>query len=871
MSSRNLFISYSHADEELKNEFTAHLAPLESNGQISSWHDREIIAGDQIFRDIESALLDADMVVFLISSDFLKSISCYKKELKKTLERFENEEHVDIIPVILRNCHWQSTDIKEFMVVPKDGTPIVNHENRDDAWVEVIHQIAKRLNITKDTKVNNVESTDEIPKKKLTLKSEFRKWLEGMEIAFQHSQKERLSLADIYIYPDLKGARYRNYEKSDIVDSQRLLSTEFLKDGVIIEGEEQTGKTSLIKMIYSEHLKNGLTPVFAEANRIKTTNLRKLISKLLKSQYKDLSYEKFIESSRSRILIIDDYQELGLNKKYENKFLSNVREVFDYYIFVADNTLSHDEQRMAELAACQRWEILEFGNTKRGELIERWNILGQEETIEDSLLFKRIDEMTRNMDSIIGKNILPPKPIFLLTIIQSLETFIPSDFKLTSHGHCYQMLILQALHRVGIDKRNFDTFVNYLTELAYFCFTHGGHSITLSDFGIFKREYSEQYLLESHKKIVDTLKESEILLKDEDGVRFAYRYMYYFYAGKYISDHLSECMDDVHTICQKIHLDRNANILIFVMHHSRNQSVIDEIIRRSKEIFSDVSESSLNRAETDHMLELIEALPELVMEQQRDVASRRKRKLAVKDKFDDRSLEESEQQAEDEEELTTHDKRLIDIRKSSKTIDVVGQILRNRSGSLRKNQLIELTNTGFGSGLRFLGFWLDTSKRDKEQLVSIITEILKNYYEIDGDLDDSKTHKKIEKLATKIYLRLSYDVCRAVITRISNSLGDTKLVEIYRELESHSKDSLSIPIINITIHMEFKKQIPRNEIISLLPKLESNPIVKMLLKELVVRHIYFNAVELNDMQWISDKLDIPIKTQRLISMNRDGR
>src|SRR5258708_7682501 len=82
-----VFISYSHADEKLKESFLKHLKPLERMNLISSWHDRKLLAGDDWGAEISQNLEKADVVLLLVSIDFINSKYCYDIELDRALER----------------------------------------------------------------------------------------------------------------------------------------------------------------------------------------------------------------------------------------------------------------------------------------------------------------------------------------------------------------------------------------------------------------------------------------------------------------------------------------------------------------------------------------------------------------------------------------------------------------------------------------------------------------------------------------------------------------------------------------------------------------------------------------------------------------
>jgi len=137
-----VFFSYAHNDEKLRNELEKHLALLKRQGVIDTWHDRRIDAGENVHEEISEYLEKADMILLLVSADFLASDYCYDIEMQRALERHQRGD-ARIIPVILRPCEWQKAPFGSLLAAPTDGKPITKFENLDDAFLEVTHAIRK--------------------------------------------------------------------------------------------------------------------------------------------------------------------------------------------------------------------------------------------------------------------------------------------------------------------------------------------------------------------------------------------------------------------------------------------------------------------------------------------------------------------------------------------------------------------------------------------------------------------------------------------------------------------------------------------------------------------------------------------------------
>src|SRR5258708_5001375 len=101
----NIFYSYSHRDEALRQELETHLAQLKGDGLVEGWHDRMIPAGTEWESSIDKQLESAQIILLLISPDFLASNYCYDIEMTRALERHDARE-ATVIPIILRDVDW---------------------------------------------------------------------------------------------------------------------------------------------------------------------------------------------------------------------------------------------------------------------------------------------------------------------------------------------------------------------------------------------------------------------------------------------------------------------------------------------------------------------------------------------------------------------------------------------------------------------------------------------------------------------------------------------------------------------------------------------------------------------------------------------
>jgi internalin A len=131
-----LFYSYSHKDETLRDELETHLKLLQREGLVETWHDRKIEAGDRWKQEIDENLQRADIILLLVSADFIASDYCYKAEMQRALERHEKGE-ARVIPVVVRDSNWKMAPFAKLQALPKDAEAVDLWRNRDSAWRNV--------------------------------------------------------------------------------------------------------------------------------------------------------------------------------------------------------------------------------------------------------------------------------------------------------------------------------------------------------------------------------------------------------------------------------------------------------------------------------------------------------------------------------------------------------------------------------------------------------------------------------------------------------------------------------------------------------------------------------------------------------------
>ncbi len=131
-----VFYSYAHEDESHRQELEKALASLRRGGEIEEWHDRKITAGEEWRQAIDRNLELADLIILLVSRDFMNSDYCHDVEVKRALER-HREGSARVVPIIVRPSDWQVEGFAILQALPTNGRAVTTWPNEDEAWLDI--------------------------------------------------------------------------------------------------------------------------------------------------------------------------------------------------------------------------------------------------------------------------------------------------------------------------------------------------------------------------------------------------------------------------------------------------------------------------------------------------------------------------------------------------------------------------------------------------------------------------------------------------------------------------------------------------------------------------------------------------------------
>jgi len=227
-------------------------------------------------------------------------------------------------------------------------------------------------------------------------------------------------------------------------------------------------------------------------------------------------------------------------------------------------------------------------------------------------------------------------------------------------------------------------------------------------------------------------------------------------------------------------------------------------------------------------------------------------------------IESNKENEVDKEETGEEHALAKELRRSIKTVEVMGLILKNRAGSLERDRLVFIFEEAMLVHLRILSSFFELINDEKEQtnIISFISKrldiITEKMVEEKGRKPNQETLKKLSRI---IFWNTNFLIVYSFITKIIHSLGSDKLLNVVNEV----CDKVNTPASFLVKHgilMWYNKNLQIDEISKEIDNAKFSEISKKIMKRLIVKHSSMHFIDYKDRQRIETKLKIP--SERLL-------
>lgn len=838
---RNTFLKNSpHGDKKmLENKVTNDIIPKELS--------RESAKANALYRGVK---VTGDQFNLSYGTDFIKG---------------RLQENIDTDKKISDLYNW--LDARTGGRSKLTDTTILSQENHllfyELLYVSVIQKLHE---LQKEAKEKATKTTEFINSIKITEK--FAEFLESAELlAKAHARKVVVKLNDIFVYPEFeKYSTFRGQDSSEA--SENIINNFSAYKQVLLAGSDQSGKTSLCKKFYSSIIEQKLLPVYlSDRSGNYLGNLNNKLEKAFSEQY--ITDIKFSDIKKELIVpILDDFH----YAKHKEKLIEDLSE-YENHLLIVDDIFGLNLRNDKLITSYYHFKILELKPSLRDKLIKNWLRLSDLATgtkLSDNLVYQNIDKSTELVNTalgkVIGSGIMPAYPFFILSIISTYETFDkPLEQDITSQGHCYQALLYMYLRKQGVKNDDFDTYINFLTEVSFFFYKKKKNEIDQTLFDEFLNdEYLKNYNLPIPlDEVLKNLSATNIFTKTNLGnYIFCYPYIYYFFVGKYIADHIEENDKIVTNIISNLHNNDNAYIAVFISHHSKNSAILEKIISTAEALFSSHEPSTLSEQEYSFFDDKVDTLIQALLPDYGETPeSNRAKKLKEQDELE---KDKQKQQFEIEKNVE-EDELYIDLRRGIKTCEVMGTMIKNRAGSLQKPKLEAIFEAGMNVQLRVITSFVDIIREEKNQ--QEIEEFLYNALNtVIQEKGATPSPEKIKTIVKTIFWNINFNLISAIINKIVHTLGSDKLTQIITTVCDRTNTPATF-IVKHGIFMWYNKNLQVDNIADRIDEDGFSKTAKNIIKHKVVEFCQMHTVDYKE----NTKIEKRLKIDRQFLLRNDKR
>lgn len=696
---------------------------------------------------------------------------------------------------------------------------------------------------------------------KCPLISDWQTTLNDPGANFTHSAKKNLDIDDFYVWPELQVTADTNAVKRNVIGSY-LADVSNLNSGVMIGGEEKAGKTTLLYQYFKSYHERGYLPLYFRGpwflKSHKNDPLRAL-KMALEKQYAKTCHSTFLQAeSQKKILLLDDIDASSL----PTSDLSECLEVFFRYfenvivtttdIATAASVLS--TERIEALRNFTQYDLREFGYKKRFELVCKWAEIGGDNEANSARWMANIDKWEKDLTTAVGRQFVPAVPIFLLTLLQSIEAGRSTDLKNSAFGHYYHFLITSSLNEIGIDREQWAEVFNYCSTLAWYMYSTNNPHVLETYMRSFTDQYKTEYAAEvSYERRIKDLSKAGIITQRDGAICFKYPYLYFFFVGQYIGDRIHEIdmENEIGRLCSDMHLRENANILLFACHHTKSPVIYTRIAEALDHVFA--SFKCFDFIEDVEILNsLVNTAPSLIYNEQTVKESR---------------LRDRERMDQEEPGMVTSDKNAEKFVKEAndainrlfRSMEILGQFLKNHYGTTRNPIKDELIQKIFDGALRGLNGITHVLLSQANSLFDHIAE----------EAERKGESKDLQIASAK---RLIFDITAAItfafVHKASSAVGSSHLRDNLAKVVN-DKNTLAYELIETSFELDLPDGLSIAKIKKLNTSVEKNVFAQALLRTLALKHLHLFKVPYQDKQKLCAELDIALTKQ--MALQRDQK
>jgi hypothetical protein len=652
-----------------------------------------------------------------------------------------------------------------------------------------------------------------------------------------------------YVFPELS----RDFNGK--FGSERVPADEYLREmsesprNVLVVGSEQAGKTELAKEAFRLlHETGRYLPILLRLDATYSGKMSNKIEDAAKKQYGGLP---IAFDDTKKILLIDDFHLVA--SKYHQRIVDELDSMANvYHVLIVDDVYNVNFVGRELIDDFEIVTIQEFSSAMRFKFLESWL---ERNHINDQN-YAVIDGYNDFVNTALMRGLVPATPLNVLVIAAEKMAYNPLRSSVTSRGHCYQTLIYLALKRAAIDEGELDIFLNVLENLSFDLFSKGHRHIGESEYSEFLDAYRSRFNLPiSNSQAIEKLNTSRVFSANSlQEYAFASKYMFYFFVARYLANHKHgpEIRRRISDIYANLQLNENGYIGVFIVHHLKDPDILEDIVLNLMVMYDSYEEASLDQKETEFLAENVSSLAQVTMTEYNRSRQNRLQAMEESDRNDRSRLGPTvEADGTIDQDDFKLDEEFASVRKALKTAEVMGHILKSRTGSFPLVDQRSYYEQAVRLYLRITYRFLSDFRKYESEFIDFFADRIRDFPE-----SEKLDREKLYELSATFYFNFNLANYIACIQRSTNTLASQPILEVVKDV----CDSIGTPLatmLRLHASMWLTKQVPVNDLKTLYS--DGNGFVRQLIRRLLVQYCDMHDIDRSDKQRIASLFQIDLK------------
>jgi hypothetical protein len=675
------------------------------------------------------------------------------------------------------------------------------------------------------------------------------------DFGFTHPRKKKVLLADIFVYPSLtlQFSKEVNTRVSGPQVFEYILKTKF----VHLVGQDYCGKTSLLKTVCKALLDTtNIVPIFLRGDEISARGdsaFIELVKRAIRRQYSPILVEPFFQLAQERrAILVDDLQNARLGSDFLTEFFELARQYFGL-ILVTSSTIrtapdfssigeTDDAPPMATL------HINELRPSARGEIINRWLRLGLDDVLHDAELMHEQEREQQVLNELIRRKALPALPYLIVGALQIRHGKIAEAADPGSFGYLFEKLVIDALSVTAKSReKHIERKDRILRRFAFHLFKSSTTNESISGFEKLVECYKHEVMISVNaSEIIDDLVAGRVLTRADGNLAFRQVNFFYYFLARHLLDEL----DGNEAASARAALDRMAErpldwanrlTLMFVLFFRKTDPIIDNLIKQADLTFESVPVSDIT-SDVKFIDDGLNVPPGLKIDEGVDVREEQRKRYRHQDEMEEHMLSADlgRNGLLYSDDLDIPNKMKFAIAR----MELLGQVVRNFSGSLDGSRKVEILTCVFKLGLRLLHIAL-------AQLKSLYDTVR------GSESQDEERQERIQKAVNDFIPLAARIYCDAILLTISRAVGVRDIEQAYEEAVQRVGDSCATLLVNLAIKLDHSRGFPLKTVEIGFRRLSKESLLATsVLKDIVARHVSIYPLHKDTLRKIAGTIEV---------------